>query len=101
MPRAFRPGRDGLPFPIVPRLALLLLSLVFVLHPLESTPSDSMEPMDSNASGQRETTADAATLRHEELDRQLLELRQRLRAFSFSCYGSASKLVGPDSLRVQ
>ena len=101
MPRAFRPGRDGLPFPIVPRLALLLLSLVFVLHPLESTPSDSMEPKDSNASGQRETTADAATLRHEELDRQLLELRQRLRAFSFSCYGSASKLVGPDSLRVQ
>lgn len=48
--------------------------------------------------GTNHESADSAT-EHERLDRELLELRSRIADYSFRCYGSASKLVGPDSLR--
>lgn len=38
---------------------------------------------------------------HESLDRELKALRSIIVAYSFKCYGSASKLVGPDILRSQ
>ncbi|MBR32450.1 MAG: hypothetical protein CMN77_14190 [Spirochaetaceae bacterium] len=45
------------------------------------------------------TARDFEQNQHEHLDAELRKLREIIAGYSFKCYGSASKLVGPDILR--
>ena len=78
----------------------IVLFLALILGPLLTGPfSGSSSSLEARSELSEPTAEEYEEEQHVQLDQKLRELRSLILGYSFKCYGSASKLVGPDILR--